>query len=107
MNKPTAAKSSNSAPRPPAKKRPLLPQSKDEMITLQQRHASQKASQLAPSAKNAMPTKTSTPWTVEAASRIYRTEVQRNNGQVPKGSLGAKAMSAATKTALHLKPREK
>lgn len=47
------------------------------------------------------------PWTVEAASRIYRTTAQKNNGQVPKGSLGAKAMSAATKGASHLKSREK
>jgi hypothetical protein len=43
--------------------------------------------------------KRSTPWTVEAAGRVYRTTALENGGQVPKGSFAAKAMSKATKGA--------
>lgn len=106
MNKPTAVKSSNSAPRPPATKKAFSSKPNQGIIALQQREAP-KSPQSAPSAKSTVPNRTSTPWTVEAASRIYRTTAQKNNGQVPKGSLGAKAMSAATKGASHLKSREK
>lgn len=96
MNKPTAAKSSNSTPPPPATKMALSSKPKQGIIALQQRQAP-KSPQLAPSTKNTVSNKTTTLWTVEAASRIYRTEAKKNNGQVPQGSLGAKAMSAATK----------
>ena len=56
-----------------------------------------KAQQPAPAVKQPVAPNRSTPWTVEAASRVYRTSALENNGQVPKGSLAAKAMSKATK----------
>ena len=55
-----------------------------------------KAQQPAPAAKQSVVQKRSTPWTVEAASRVYRTSAMESGGQVPKGSLAAEAMSKAT-----------
>jgi hypothetical protein len=40
-----------------------------------------------------------TPWTVEAASRIYKGTAQDNGGQVKKGTFPAVAMSQAMKAA--------
>jgi hypothetical protein len=56
-----------------------------------------KAQQPAPAVKQPVAPKRSTPWTVEAASRVYRTSAMENGGQVPKGSFAAEAMSKATK----------
>jgi hypothetical protein len=96
---------------PPFRHRPAISKTPSPKTTqgiiATQKPQSSTPSQLAPSAKSTIPNRTSTPWTVKAASRIYRTEAQRNNGQVPKGSFGAKAMSAATKGASHLKSPKK
>lgn len=106
MNKPITAKSSNSHPQTPATNKAFSSKSNQGIIAAQKPQMSRPA-QLPPALKTAVPSKTSTPWTVKAASRIYRTEAQQNNGQVPKGALGAKAMSAATKGASHFKSQKK
>lgn len=48
-----------------------------------------------------------TPWTVEAASRIYKGTARDNGGQVKKGTFPAAAMSQAMKTAPPGKARSK
>lgn len=63
--------------------------------------------QPASAAKQPGAAKRSTPWTVEAASRVYRTSSIENGGQVPKASFAAEAMSKATKGAPPPKPRAK
>ena len=48
-----------------------------------------------------------TPWTIEAASRIYKGTAQDSGGQVKKGTFPAAAMSEAMKTSPPSKIRSK
>jgi hypothetical protein len=58
-------------------------------------------------AKQPVAARRSTPWTVEAASRVYRASTVENGGKIPKESFAAQAMSNATKGALPLKVRSR
>lgn len=89
--KPTADKSNCTKPSPQTK--PVVAQGTHIAAT----RSAPKALQPAPAAKQPVAQKRSTPWTVEAASRVYRTSALENGGQVPKGSFAAQAMSKATK----------
>ncbi|MNK19462.1 hypothetical protein D3C87_376830 [compost metagenome] len=89
--KPTAGKSNRTKPSPQTK--PVITQGTHIAAT----QSAPKALQPTPAAKQPVVQKRSTPWTVEAASRVYRTSAKENGGQVPKGSLAAEAMSRATK----------
>lgn len=104
--KPSAGKSSSATPRPAPKSTLSLSVAVYPATKLVPRPVP-KAARPAPAAKQSVTAKRSTPWTVEAASRIYRTSALENGGQVSKGSFAAKAMSKATKGAPPPKPRAK
>ena len=130
--KPSAGKSSSATPRPAPKSMPSpsvavhpaakpvprpvskaaqtvqsAPAAKQPVAAKLVPRPAPKAAQPAPAAKQPVTARRSTPWTVEAASRIYRTSALENGGQVPKGSFAAEAMSKATKGAPPPKPRAK
>jgi len=104
-SKSNSGKGSRATPGEPAKSTPRTP------VVARAVHqpgaAAPKASQPAPAAKQAVAAKRSTPWTVEAASRVYRSSALENGGQVPEGSFAAGAMSRATKGAPPPKSRTK
>jgi hypothetical protein len=90
-SKPTAGKSNHTNQNAQAK--PVIAKGTHTPTPL----SAPKALQPAPAVKHAVAPKRSTPWTVEAASRVYRTSALENGGQVPNGSFAAEAMSKATK----------
>jgi hypothetical protein len=107
--KPSAGKSSTATPRPAAKGA-ATPSVAVRPAAKPVPRPAPKAAQPAhpaPAAKQPVAARCSTPWTVEAASRVYRTSTMGNGGQVPKGSLAAQAMSKATKDAPPPKSRSR
>jgi hypothetical protein len=105
----SAGKSSPATPRPAAKGAAALSVAARPAAKPVPRPAP-KATQLAqpaPAAKQAVVARPSTPWTVEAASRVYRNSALENGGKVPKGSFAAQAMSKATKGAPPPKSRSR
>jgi len=104
-SKPTSGNNSRATTGQPAKSTPSPPAV--ARVVQKPAAAAPKASQPAPAAKPAVAAKRSTPWTVEAASRVYRSSALENGGQVPKGSFAADAMSKATKGAPPPKSRTK
>ena len=97
--KPIASKNSRTNPSQQAK--PVVAQGTHTPAL----RSAPKAQQPAPAVKQPVAPKRSTPWTVEAASRVYRASGLENGGQVPKGSLAAEAMSKATKSTSPSKAR--
>jgi hypothetical protein len=107
--KPSAGRSSTATQRPAAKSaaNPAVPgRPAVKAVAKPPTKASQPAQPM-PAAKQPVVARRSTPWTVEAARRDYRTSATENGGQVPKGSLAAQAMSKATKGAPPPKSRSK
>jgi len=109
--KPFTGKSSATTPRPAGKTAAAPPVAVRQVSPVAKpiRGPAPKASAPAPRPAASPPAapKRSMPWTVEAAGRVYRTTALENGGQVPKGSLAAKAMSKATKGAPPPKPQAK
>lgn len=109
--KPTAGKSSATTRRPAAKSVALPPVAVPQVSQVAKPiiRPAPKAAAPAPrqGASPLAAPKRSTPWTVEAASRVQRTIAVKNGGTVGKGSLAAVAMSKATKGAPPHKSRAK
>jgi len=99
--KPSTGKSNTSTPHqaPKAAATPSVAVRPVAKLVLRPPPKAAQQAQPVPPTKQPVATKRSTPWTVEAASRVYRTDSVKNGGQVSKGSFAAEAMSKATKGA--------